>query len=196
MDGGMDKDVFNFVEEFLTVLPITVIATALNILLCLTFPPFLAAPLCAFGSFLGMSVSLGTVGSKITYMFRRLPYQCQCEPEGKFAHFCKQFDYLVCNGLLMRLGFIAHGVALKELEISIEEKDQVNRIIRVMSHKAMLRALSFETPKDKIRYFAAGIFCFNFISFCSLRFAIQIFPVFLICCRFFIRTEPDGYVPY
>jgi hypothetical protein len=182
----MDKGVFTiFGEEFLTVLPIAVIATALNILLCLTLPPFFAVPICAFGSVLGIIVSSCTIGSNMEFMLRGIPYRCQCQPEGKFAHFCHQFDYLVCNGILMALGFTGYGAAIKRLgiEINLAPTDEMKQII-LKSHKAMLETLSLETPRDEIAYFAAGIFCFNFLSFCCPRFYIQLLPVsmILICC--------------
>jgi hypothetical protein len=191
MDGGMDKGVFTiFGEEFLAVLPIAAIATALNILLCLTLPSFFALPLCAVCSVLGMMLSFVTVGSNMAYMLRNEPFQCQCQPEGKFAHFCKHFDYLVCNGILLAMGLTASGAACRALGINIDaskEKDDIT-----IHHRAMLQALSFETTRDKIPYFAAGIFGFNFTSFCLPRCAFEMFPLIMIAiCFCFPPSDPN-----
>jgi hypothetical protein len=142
MDGGgggsnhMNKGIFKiFVEEFLVVFPMAVIVTALSLLSCMALPQSEALPLCTVCSALGVIRSLSTTGSNIRYMIRYFPYG-MCEPEGKFAHFCMQFDYLVCNGVLIALGLIAYGEAFKYLEIDFKtskEKDDI------MQHKVMLR---------------------------------------------------------
>jgi hypothetical protein len=110
--GDLNKGIFKiFVEELLAVLPITVIVTALEILLCLTLPSFFAVPLWVISTYLGMMASVSTMGSNIMYMVLR----CHCTlPGGKFAHFCKQLDYMICDGGLMALGFIGYGAALKK----------------------------------------------------------------------------------
>jgi hypothetical protein len=197
MDGGgggpanhMNKGIFDIlVEEFLVVFPMAAITTALSLLFCLTLPQSLGVPLAALSTVLGVIRSLCTTGSNIKYMLRYLP-DGMCQPEGKFAHFCIQLDYLVCNGVLMALGLIAYGAALKKLGIDFKlfkkEKD-------IMHHEAMLRALSLETPSDKITYFAAGIFGFNFISFCCPRMCIQILPV--LCLATYLCDEPDDNPP-
>jgi hypothetical protein len=178
----MDKGIFKiFTEELLTVLPITVIVTALNILFCLTLPQFIAFRLCVVGCYFGGMASLGTMGSKIGYMCRRFP-ECDCRPEGKFAHFFKQLDYLICDGGLMALGFIAYGAALKKLEIDNLDKEE-DAIFY------MHQTLSFETPRDKIAYSAAGIFCFNFISFFLPRACIQFYTVCIVCCCFCLPPQ-------
>jgi hypothetical protein len=203
MDGGgggggvpaphMNKSIVeSFVEEFLAVLSIAAIATALNIHFCLTLPPSNALPVCALCSLFGMIVSFRTLGSNIGYMLRGFPYE-RWEPEGMFAHFCIQFNYLVCNGLLMVLGIIAYGAAYRKLEIvgidfeASKEKDDK------ISHKALLRALCLEPTGDKIAYFAVGIFCFNFSSCCCPRFIIQIPSVLSVAVSFCLFGPPPYY---
>jgi hypothetical protein len=198
MDGGgdgpahhMNKGIFDiFVEEFLAVLPIAAITTALSLLFCLTLPQSLGVPLAALSTVLGVIRSLCTTGSNIKYMLRYLP-DGMCQPEGKFAHFCIQLDYLVCNGVLMALGLIAYGAAYRKLGIDVKPFKEEDEI---MQHIAMLQALAFETPRDKIVYFAAGIFCFNFSSLCCPRICIQILPV--LCLVTYLCDEPDDTPPY
>jgi hypothetical protein len=198
MDGGggggganhMNKGIFKiFVEECLVVFPMAVIVTALSLLFCLTLPQSLGLRLAGLSSILGVIASLCTTRSKIRYMFRGFPYRL-CQPEGKFAHFCIQLDYFVCNGVLMALGLIPYGAALKKLGIDFKPFKQEDDI---MQHKAMLRTLSLETTNDKIAYFAAGIFCYNISSFCFPRLCIQIIPV--LCLVESLCEEPDNTPP-
>jgi hypothetical protein len=136
MDGGggpprpnhMIKRIFDiFVEDLLAVLPIAAIATALNILFCLTLPPFFAIPLCGFCSYLVLMASI--LGSNIGYMFRGfpIPYE-RWKPlllEGIFS------------GLLIVLGLTAYGAAYRKLgivgidfELSNLPKKRMSNIIK------------------------------------------------------------------
>jgi hypothetical protein len=93
----------------------------------------------------------------------------------------------------MVLGLIAYVAAYRKLEIvgidfepSKEKDDKTN-------YKAMLGALCLEPTSDKIAYFAVGIFCFNFSSFCCPRFFIQILSVFAVAINFCLYGPPPYY---
>jgi hypothetical protein len=84
----------------------------------------------------------------------------------------------------MTLAIIGYGAAFNQLGIdfapSKEGDDKMNRKAMLL----MLRALCLETNRDKIAYFAAGIFFFNFSSFSRRRFIFQIFPLLLVVGSF------------
>jgi hypothetical protein len=146
-----------FIDEFIVVLPIAAIATAVNVPICLIFPLIVAIPLCALVTFAG--IMCGATGG-----LRGVPGEMI--PHHRRTSLCLYFTLLCADILLVAFGIIGYGALLRRIGIQLETSEGEDNL--TMSLK-LIQRFSFGMTGNQFVLCSASIFSFNFTWFCLPR---------------------------
>jgi hypothetical protein len=162
-----------FIDEFIAVLPIAAIATAVNVPICLILPLIVAIPLCALVTFAGIIMS-GRTACELREshggLNRGVPGEMT--PDHQRTCICLYFTLLCADLLLVALGIMAYGALLRGIGIELETSEGEDNLM--MSLKALIQRFSFGMTGNQFALCSASIFSFNFTWFCWPRVFVQL----------------------